>query len=37
MEASRCCHWRYELRYSAMALELTILSTLLPRANLLIE
>jgi hypothetical protein len=37
MEASRCCHWRYELRYTAMALGLTILTALLPRANLLIE
>jgi hypothetical protein len=37
MEASRCCRLRRELRYIAMALGLTILSALLPRANLLIE
>jgi hypothetical protein len=37
MEASRGCHWRDELRYTAMALGLTIPSALLPRANLLIE
>jgi len=29
MEASRCCHWRCELRYTAMALGLTIPSALL--------
>jgi hypothetical protein len=37
MEASRCSHWRYELRYTAMVLGLTIPSALLPHANLLIE
>src|SRR4029453_10363865 len=32
MEASRCCHWRYELRYTAKILGLTIPASLLGRA-----
>jgi putative tryptophan/tyrosine transport system substrate-binding protein len=32
MEASRCCHWRYELRYTAKILGLTIPASLLRRA-----